>query len=92
MKTNHQRNFKETRDPRAVYQRYYAGGNVRLLELSDREVWACATCGDHANGKRGIARDKRGAKKYVSSRARFHERQALKRMLMRTETASGSAP
>ncbi|MDT8925261.1 hypothetical protein RBE51_20925 [Pseudomonas taiwanensis] len=81
MKTNHRRNFKETRDPRAVFARYIVGGNSRRLELSDREVSAYATCTSHTNGKRGIARDKRGAKKYVRSRARFHEHQALARLI-----------
>lgn len=81
MKTNHRRNFKETRDPNRVFARYIVGGNSRRLELSDREVSAYATCTSHTNGKRGIARDKRGAKRYVSSRARFHERQALARLI-----------
>ncbi|WP_410950992.1 hypothetical protein [Pseudomonas sp. S1(2024)] len=81
MKTNHRRNFKETRDPRAVFARYIVGGNSRRLELSDREVTAYATCTSHTNGKRGIARDKCGAKKFVNSRARFHERQALARLV-----------
>jgi hypothetical protein len=81
LKTNHRRNFKETRDPNGVFARYIVGGNSRRLELSDREVSAYATCTSHTNGKRGIARDKRGAKKYVSSRARFHERQALARLI-----------
>ena len=81
MKTNYQRRFKDDKDPRVVFSRYYVGGNVRRLELSDREVWACATSTSHTNGKRGIARDKRGAKKFVASRARFHESRALARLV-----------
>jgi hypothetical protein len=85
MKTNHQRQYKSTHDPRAVFTSYYVGGNSRRLELSGRKVSACATCGDHTNGKRGIAKDKRGAKKFVNSRARFHERQALAKIVRRGE-------
>lgn len=81
MKTNHQRNFKDTRDPRAVYNSYTVGGSHQFLELSDRFVAASATCGDHTNGKRGIAKDLRGAKKYVNSRTRFHENGALKKIV-----------
>lgn len=78
MKTNHQRGFKDTRDPRFVYRRYFQGGGESAkLELSDRTVSAKAvTCGDHTNAKRGIAKDRRGAKKFVNSRTRFHENAA----------------
>lgn len=80
MKTNHQRNFKDTRDPRAVFKNYYVGGSWVLSELADRFIAAEATCGDHTNGKRGIAKDLRGAKKFVHSRTRFHENAAVKRL------------
>lgn len=81
MKTNHKRGFKDDKAPRAVYSRYIVFGQCVSLPLSDRSVCASATCGDHTNGKRGIARDRRGAKKYINSRSRFHENAALKRIV-----------
>lgn len=82
MKTNHQRGFKDTRNPRAVYSHYYVGGGeLTKLPLSDRMVGAkSVTCGDHTNAKRGIAKDRRGAKKYVVTRTRFHENAATRRL------------
>lgn len=80
MKTNHQRQFKDKRSSRAVFAKYYVNGNTKVGVLSDTIIMACATCGDHTNGKRGIAKDVKGAKKFVNSRHRFHENQALKKM------------
>lgn len=80
MKTNHQRGFKETRSSRDVFRKYIAGGSHAFLPLSDRYEAACATSGDHANGKRGIAKDVAGAKKYVRSRTRFHENAATRKL------------
>lgn len=85
MKTNHNRGFKDDKAPRAVYSRYIVFGQCVSLPLSDRSVSAHATCGDHTNGKRGIARDRRGAKKYINSRSRFHENAALKRLVQTIE-------
>lgn len=82
MKTNHLRRFKETKDPNAIFSTYFVFGASRVLALSDRSVRACTTCGDHTNGKRGIAKDRRGAKKYINSRARFHENMALQKIVM----------
>lgn len=81
MKTNHKRGFKDDKAPRAVFSRYIVFGQCVALPLSDRSVSASVTCGDHTNGKRGIARDRRGAKKYINSRCRFHENAALKRLV-----------
>jgi len=81
MKTNHQRGFVEKRHSRQVFAKYYVGGSHRFGEISDTHIGADATCGDHTNGKRGIAKDKRGAKKFVNSRHRFHENQALRQMV-----------
>lgn len=86
MKTNHKRGFKDDKAPRAVYSRYIVFGQCVSLPLSDRSVCASATCGDHTNGKRGIARDRRGAKKYINSRSRFHENMALQKMVASGET------
>jgi hypothetical protein len=81
MKTNHQRQFKERRDPNVVFQNYIVYGRTDALPLSGRSVSASVTCGDHTNGKRGIAKDKAGAKKFLVSRARFHEKAALKKIV-----------
>lgn len=86
MKINHKRNFKDTKAPRAVFSQYIVFGQCVKLELSGRSVAASATCGDHTNGKRGIAKDRRGAKKFIRSRSRFHENMALQKMV-----ASGEA-
>lgn len=42
--------------------------------------------GDNANGHRGYAKAKRGAKKFVRSRTRFHENAEVRR-LTATEAA-----
>jgi hypothetical protein len=81
MKTNHRRGFKDKRDPNAVFTHYQLLGSPVTLALADRKISAGATTGDHTNGKRGIARDKAGAKKYRASRSRFHEGMALKRLI-----------
>lgn len=81
MKTNHQRNFKDTRDSRSVYNNYVVFQSLTKLQLSDKIISAGVTCGDHTNGKRGIARDRKGAKKYIRSRTRFHENAATKRII-----------
>jgi hypothetical protein len=86
MKTNHKRGFKDTKAPRAVFSRYIVFGQCVKLELSGRSVAASVTCGDHTNGKRGIAKDRRGAKKYIHSRSRFHEKAALQKMVSSVET------
>lgn len=62
MKTNHKRGFKEKRDPNVVFSRYTVFAESVKLELSGRSVNAHVTCGDHTNGKRGIAKDRRGPK------------------------------
>lgn len=90
MKTNHQRGFKSNKDPRAVYSRYFVHSDKRVLE-NGHVICAGVTSGDHTNGKRGIAKDRRGAKKFINSRVRFHENAILKRKLkeeQREETDS----
>lgn len=78
MKTNHQRGFKDSRGPKQVFGKYYTFSNTRINPISGVAVGACSTCGDHTNGKHGIAKDRKGAKKYINSRSRFHENAALK--------------
>jgi hypothetical protein len=77
MKCNHQRSFKDRRAPRSVFGHYGYLGRLAKTELCDMAISASVSTGDHTNGKRDIAKDKRGAKKYVASRTRFHESMAL---------------
>ena len=81
MKTNHHRGFKDTRNPNAVYDNYIVFEGHRASNICDKIVGAHTTCGDHTNGKRGIAKDRRGAKKYINSRFRFHENNATRRLV-----------
>lgn len=83
MKTNHQRGFKDTRSSRAVFADYDVFSESRHLPLSDRTVSAVVNCSEHTNGKRGIAKDRKGAKKYMNSRTRFHENAALQTQIKR---------
>lgn len=85
MKTNHQRKFKENRDSNKVFNNYTVFLETSKLELSDKSISAFVCSGEHINGKRGIARDVRGAKKYIRSRSRFHEKSALKRIIKSIE-------
>jgi hypothetical protein len=81
MKTNHQRGFKEKVKPstmRVSDRRYLNFNGGHKLPLSDRIVGATSFNSDHTNGKHGIAKDRRGAKKFINSRTRFHENQALR--------------
>lgn len=81
MKTNHQRNFKDKKDHNSVFNSYIVYGKIVRLELSDKTVSAGVCCGDHTNGKRGIAKDKKGAKKFIRSRTRFNENAALQKIV-----------
>ena len=81
MKTNHQRGFKDTRDSRSVYNDYIVFSETRRLPISGKILVVSVTCGDHINAKRGIAKDRRGAKKFVNSRTRFHEDSMLRRQV-----------
>lgn len=55
------------------------GGTGRHSELADVSIGACWG-GDNSNGHRGYAKAKRGGKKFVNSRIRFHEKAAVKRI------------
>jgi hypothetical protein len=79
MKTNHQRRFVAYKDPRACEIETRGYGN--FLPLSDRTVGAIASAGDSTNGKHGIAQKRRGAKKFVRSRTRFHENSAVRKLI-----------
>lgn len=86
MKTNHQRNFIADIDLKAcdIRSRDYN----KVSTLSDRSIGATATAGDSTCGKHGISQKRRGAKKYVRSRIRFHENSTVKKELTNRESSS----
>lgn len=51
----------------------------RKSELADRVVGA-GISNDFSNGTRGMARSVRGAKKFVRTRIRFHEKMAVQKL------------
>jgi hypothetical protein len=75
MKTNHRRNFKAKRHRDSSMMQFSS-----KAQLAD--VAPSASIGnDFTNGNRGMAKDKRGAKKYVRSRVRFHDNMATKKLV-----------
>ena len=78
MKTNHQRNFKENKSPKR-YAASPMGMALRKSNLADKVVLA-SWGGDNSNGHRGYAKAKRGGKKFLNSRIRFHENNALRQL------------
>ncbi len=78
MKTNHQRGFKERVTAFVGPSRDGSGGKAfkgfnATSVLADVGVGASANVHDTTDGKHGVARNIRGAKKFVRSRIRFHE-------------------
>ena len=78
MKTNHQRGFKERATAYVGPGRDGSGGRAfkgfsAKSVLADVSVGASANVHDTTNGKHGVAKNIRGAKKFVISRVRFHE-------------------
>lgn len=73
MKTNHRRGFvaRGHRD-QAMYG---TSGNAPLAG----KRFGAGIGNDFVKGNRGMAKDKKGAKKFVRSRIRFHENAATKR-------------
>ena len=81
------REIQET-DPTESYQRV---GRTRMLDKSlhgwqNTSVFADKCIGadignDFSNGHRGMARAVAGAKKYVRSRTRFHEKTAVQKIM-----------
>jgi len=77
MKTNHKRSFvAPSENRRGNYVVFFQ--RVHLV-LSDREVSAGVTMAD-GHPHNGIARSRRGAKRYINSRTRFHENQELRKI------------
>lgn len=78
MKKNHRRGFTAQKDSER-YAFSPMGGASRYSALAGRAVGA-GWGGDNSNGHRGYAKAKRGGKKFVNSRIRFHEKAALRRL------------
>lgn len=82
MKTNHQRNFKDSRDPRHYVKNYVVGGSSVKSLLADRTIAAAAYASDteYLSAKKRTRKNVHGAKKYVRTRTRFHENAATKKL------------
>lgn len=78
MKTNHQRGFVATKDPKAceIKSKHYR----QRSNLVDRDIGASAHNFDSTDGKHGIAKSRHGAKKFVHSRFRFHENMEVRKI------------
>ena len=75
MKTNHQRQFKAARHTdNAMWS------DTRRDPLSGTAVFTLIT-NDFSKGRRGEAKAKRGAKKFLNSRLRFHQKAVLRQTL-----------
>ena len=78
MKTNHKRQFKaKTHTDNAMW------GETRVEPLSGKVVSAHIS-NDFSNGRRGEAKAKRGAKKFLNSRTRFHQKAAVRKVALKT--------
>lgn len=78
MKTNHQRNFKDKRNPQQYKEKYVVGGCSIKSELADKFIRAVAHLPDteYLSAKKRTRKNVAGAKKYVRTRTRFHENTA----------------
>ena len=80
MKTNHRRGFK------AAAHRYKGGTAFgKRSAIADVSIGARAEW-DFNDGHRGMAASVAGAKKFVNSRFRFHEKAATRRLAAEQET------
>ncbi len=82
MKTNHQRNFKDNRNSKSYKEKYVIGGSTHVSLLADRTISAAAYVGEieFLSAKKRARKAKAGAKKFVRTRARFHENAAVKKL------------
>ena len=82
MKTNHQRDFKDSQDRHSYRRKYVIGGNSVKSDLVDRIISAAAFLpeAEHVSAKKRARKAKAGAKKYVRTRLRFHENAETKKI------------
>lgn len=84
MKTNHRRNFVESRKNRhnTLIYTWRNGCGMREVEVGDSKLIGADWIGwDHSNGHRGTARAKAGAKKFIRTRLRFNENNNLRKII-----------
>jgi hypothetical protein len=92
MRTNHRRGFKERATAYVGPGQNGSNGQAYKLFaakslLAGIRVAAAANVHDATNGKHGVARSIRGAKKFVRSRIRFRENEAAREL--RKEAIAG---
>ena len=80
MKTNHQRSFKDSKDPKRYSKPVFKAGGIVIAPLSDKSISASGPAFNFHHGHRGHAKAKRGMKKFVRTRIRFNENQATKKL------------
>lgn len=81
MKTNHQRNFKETRDHNGYRRKIGAGAVVMAIKGGDGLLPRTAYIGYDHHGGSGYAHAMKGAKQYVHTRTRQDEKIVIDREL-----------
>ena len=74
MKTNHQRGFRGYTHRDKSMQCWQ-----RVSRFADKSFAACIP-NDFTDGHRGMAHAVKGAKKYINSRFRFHEKMMLRKI------------
>lgn len=96
MKTNHQRGFKQEETAYIGKSRNGSRGVGGFKDFGAKSkvgdtvimVGASANIHDTTNGKRGVAKRIRGAKKYVRSRIRVREKEALRKVSREEDSLS----
>lgn len=83
MKTNHQRSYKAKKDSERY--KFSPMGGIKTKSVFAQVAVAASWGGDNSNGHKGYAKVKRGAKKFVRTRLRFHENAQTKKEAFLTE-------
>lgn len=79
MKTNHRRGFVAKKHTDSAM----FSTSAKAL-VADKSIYA-SIGNDFTKGNRGMAKAKRGAKKFVRSRVRFHDKAATRKMAQEVE-------
>lgn len=86
MKTNHRRGFRAGTHRAKGGTRFHKISSIADVGIGAQADW------DFSQGNRGMARSVAGAKKFVNSRFRFHEKAATRRLASEaTEPDRGEA-
>lgn len=78
MKTNHQRNFVENNRDKEYNRFVYF---IRKDDFTEKVFSVSCGCSCYAKGHREYLNAKRGAKKFVNSRSKLHERMKLDKIM-----------